>query len=473
MSYLVLARKWRPQTFEDILSQDLIANTLKNAIISKRIAHAYLFSGPRGVGKTTSARILAKALNCREYDEPTPTPCDKCTSCTEIRENRSPDVLEIDGASNRSVDDIQPLRERVQYAPQGRYRVIIIDEVHMLTTHAFNALLKTLEEPPPNVVFIFATTEPEKIPSTIISRCQRHDFKRIPTNKIQERIMQLGKYEDMDLDDDAALVIAKKADGALRDGLSLFDQVIAYAPSGKITRDMTARILGILPRDAFIQIADFATESKLLPMLDILHEVLRSGISPNSMIEGIIDGYREVMIDKLSNTNNPELKKIATTYDSKDFVRILKLLSETQSTMRFSKKPEYLLEEILLYISMMETTTELESLLKDLPDISPKAFASANPSTYSIEQKKPEPVAKKASATDIVQVQAETPVAQSEKPIAQDSNRVAPVEEKTETQNPKIETQSQPKDNSPAEDTDEHQKDSDDLIELFDAKPID
>ena len=369
MSYLVLARKWRPQNFDDILAQEYIAKTLQNAIISDRISHAYLFSGSRGIGKTSTARIFAKALNCLSSDKPTPNPCNKCSSCIEITEGRSPDVREIDGASNRSVEDIQPIREHIQYAPQGRYKVVIIDEVHMLTTHAFNALLKTLEEPPPNVVFIFAPTEQEKIPATIISRCQRHDFKRIPTTKIAERLKKLAQYEDLDLEHEAAMIIARKADGALRDALSLFDQVIAYAPDNKIYSDIVSRILGVLPRDAFIRIAEYSGAHDIKSLIDSIYEFTQKGISPSNLIDGIIDGYREAMIMKIGGTNSGELRQITDFYDVSDFVRILRILSETASKMRFAKKPEYLLEEVMIYISMMDKTSDIRKILQGIPDL--------------------------------------------------------------------------------------------------------
>ena len=228
MSYQVLARKWRPQVFEDVVGQGHITRTLQNAITSGRLAHAFLFSGPRGVGKTTTARILAKALNCDQG--PTPTPCGKCDSCIETAAGTAVDVVEIDGASNRGIEHIRELREAVKYAPVGgKYKVYVIDEVHMLTNEAFNALLKTLEEPPPHVIFIFATTEPQKIPATIHSRCQRYGFKRVAVHEIIERLRTIAAAERITISDLGLARIARAAEGSMRDSLSLLDQAVSYS----------------------------------------------------------------------------------------------------------------------------------------------------------------------------------------------------------------------------------------------------
>ena len=227
MSYLVLARKKRPQVFEDVIGQRPITQTLQNAIAQKRVAHAFLFTGPRGVGKTSTARILAKALNCEKG--PQMNPCNQCPACKEISEGNSIDVIEIDGASNRGIDEVRELRENVRYTPaKSRYKIFIIDEVHMLTLPAFNALLKTLEEPPPHIVFIFATTEPHKIPATILSRCQRYDFKRIPSGEIVQHLRRIVDEEKIEVSQRALSTLARESEGSMRDAQSLLDRLISY-----------------------------------------------------------------------------------------------------------------------------------------------------------------------------------------------------------------------------------------------------
>jgi len=245
-SYLVLARKWRPQLFEEVVGQQHITQTLQNAISQKRVAHAFLFTGARGVGKTSTARILAKALNCEKG--PQINPCDQCTNCQEVTHGNSMDVIEIDGASNRGIDEIRELKENVRYTPaKSRYKIYIIDEVHMLTKEAFNALLKTLEEPPPHIIFIFATTEPHKIPATILSRCQRYDFKRIPFREVIGSLKRIVEEEKIQISQRGLLSIAQESEGSLRDAQSLLDQVIAYA--GKNIRDEDiAEVLGLIDR---------------------------------------------------------------------------------------------------------------------------------------------------------------------------------------------------------------------------------
>ncbi len=269
--FLVTARKWRPQKFEDVVGQEHITQTLKNSIKSGKIAHAFIFSGPRGIGKTSTARILAKSLNCpnsKDYN-----PCNQCEVCESITNGSNIDVIEIDGASNRRIDEIRTLRESVQYAPSTvKYKVYIIDEVHMLTTESFNALLKVLEEPPPHIIFIFATTDIHKVPATILSRCQRYEFRRLTTEEIKNHLIKIAEYEGIEYDEDALRFIARRADGAMRDAQSLFDQIVVYS-NGKVVLNEVKDILNIIDVDIYFRVSDAIKKREIEEAFRIVNEI--------------------------------------------------------------------------------------------------------------------------------------------------------------------------------------------------------
>ncbi len=297
MSYLVLARKYRPQRFTELVGQEHVARTLTNAILQNRVHHAFLFTGARGVGKTSAARILAKALCCEKG--PTPEPCGVCEQCLEIAGGRSVDIIEIDAASNTKVEETKAVLEGVRYAPQrARRKVYIIDEVHMLSSHSFNALLKTLEEPPPHVVFIFATTEVHKIPVTILSRCQRFDFKLIPTARLTEHLASVLLAEKIAADDEAVRVIARQAAGSVRDGLSLLDQVIAYVGDAKLTRDIVADVLGVADRRLLVELAGFVLARDAAETLRSLARAADRGVDLGQLSRAFLGFLRDLEIVK-------------------------------------------------------------------------------------------------------------------------------------------------------------------------------
>ncbi len=323
-SYLVLARKYRPQTFDEVIGQDPVTLTLKNAVLLGRIGQAYLFTGPRGVGKTSMARIFAKALNCKTG--PTIKPCGKCPVCLEIESGRSLDVLEIDGASNRGIDEIRELRENVKFAPAlGKYKIYIIDEVHQITSEAFNALLKTLEEPPPHVKFIFATTATHKVPATILSRCQRFDFRRITTETIASTLKEICKKEKIRIDEEALFAIAKASDGSLRDSQSILDQ-IAAASEDKIARSDVIRSLGALEEETLIRLADALADRDAKVALFILDEALKEGKDAGLFLEKFLEHTRNLLFIKIS-------EELSSLVDAPESYR--KALSKQKE--RFSK----------------------------------------------------------------------------------------------------------------------------------------
>ncbi|WP_298270558.1 DNA polymerase III subunit gamma/tau [Geobacter sp.] len=377
MSYLVLARKWRPQTFSDLTGQGHVSQTLKNAIDSGRIAHAFLFTGARGVGKTSSARILAKALNCERGMSP--EPCNQCPACLEITAGTAVDVLEIDGASNTGVDDIRELRENVKYLPSRlRYKVFIIDEVHMLSTSAFNALLKTLEEPPPHVKFIFATTEPHKVPITILSRCQRFDFKRIPLGQVVERLRFIVARERITISDEALTVVARKGDGSMRDSLSVLDQVLAFC-GDQVRDEEVANLLGVVDRRLLLEASAAVFARDTASALGVAAKVDGFGYSMRQFCGELIDHFRNLMILAavadprdlldLSEAELSALREQAAAVPLADLQRHLTILLRAEGEMAHSSYPRLLLELTLIKMATLAPVVPVDDLLERLRKI--------------------------------------------------------------------------------------------------------
>lgn len=401
MSYLVLALKYRPQTFDEIVGQEHVSKTLKNAITSGKVAHAYLFSGPRGIGKTTTARILAKALNCKE--SPTPQPCSKCTSCVEIVRGSSLDVLEIDGASNRGIDEIRALRENVKFAPvSSRYKIYIIDEAHQITHDAFNALLKTLEEPPRHVIFMLATTQPEKIPPTILSRCQRFSFKLIPQKKIFDRLNYIVGKEKLKIEEEALNLIAYRGEGSLRDAQSLLDQVISYAGNKKIDLQETNFILGVLPFERLVEFSDLIAEHKGKEILSLIDEITESGYNLHQFIKDLRQHFRNMLLIKVAGKNTKILQLPdkhleillgkGAQFTEENIVRIIDLLSKTYESMKWSEQPRLVIEVDMFrlcqpYIPIGEIIERIRKLEKSLTLDEKKGEPSAE--RYIREARKP------------------------------------------------------------------------------------
>lgn len=382
--YQVIARKFRPQSFKEVVGQDPIVTTLKNAIRFNRLAQAYLFCGSRGTGKTTLARIFAKALNCHNISADF-EPCNQCASCREIGSGSSLDILEIDGASHRGIEDIRQINENVGYATaSGRYKIYIIDEVHMLTKEAFNALLKTLEEPPPKVKFFFATTEPHKILPTILSRCQRFNLSRISPEKIVYKLNSIAKQLNVEADDEALCLIAQQAEGGLRDAESLFDQILAFE-NGKVTAASVNAILGLMSKDTYFEIDYAGKEGNLGQAFDIAHQIFSQGKDLNHFVDGLIEHYRNILLMKLSGKDtsllflSPQEKEkyqiIAPIYTQEQCIALIDYLVQAQNQLRFATSPKILLESILLHIMRSHFRMPIEILVRRLGELE-QAIAS-------------------------------------------------------------------------------------------------
>jgi DNA polymerase-3 subunit gamma/tau len=390
MSYLVLARKYRPQTFERVIGQEHVTRTLGNAIALGRVAHAVLFSGPRGTGKTTVARILAKALNC--VKGPAPVPCNVCRSCNEIASGNAVDVFEIDGASNNSVEQVRELRENVKYMPaHSPYKIYIIDEVHMLSIAAFNALLKTLEEPPAHIQFIFATTEPHKIPITILSRCQRHDFKRIPLELIKRHMESICEQEEIDIAKQCLWLMAREASGSMRDALSLLDQVMTCA-KGRITYEEVLEILGIIDRKFIFDISNAVLHGEVAEFLDCLDTVYDRGHDMKKLYADLLEHFRNLLVIKIGKNVSKligfpsheielmleQVKDMSAAYLN----QIFDLLFKEEATIKFSTNPKMALELAFIRLFQFKPALPIDLLINKLDQLRQEIAGSPQKDTF-------------------------------------------------------------------------------------------
>jgi len=414
-SYEVLARKYRPQSFSELTGQEHVSRTLQNAIDSGRVAHAFLFTGARGVGKTSTARILAKTLNCERGV--THEPCNVCPLCIEITKGTSTDVFEIDGASNNGVEDVRELRDSIKYLPShSRYKIIIIDEVHMLSTNAFNALLKTLEEPPEHVKFIFATTEPHKLPITILSRCQRFDFKRVPVARIIERLREIAGKEQVTISDSALGLIARKGDGSMRDSLTAFDQVLAFCDSSVSDEDVATLIGAVDPRLlADISAAVFSGDTQAV--LAGIKRVDSVGYNMRQFCQDLIEHFRNLLVIRsvkkpeeildLADAELEELRQQAAAFTAQDIQRRLTLLIKADGEMAYASFQRLILEMALLKAAVLVPIIPINEVIEKIklletgavhtPPLPWNADRQAAPAAGEREQRPAQPVAPQAS----------------------------------------------------------------------------
>lgn len=387
--YQVLARKYRPQTFQEVLGQDAIVTTLKNAIKKGRMAHAYLFSGSRGTGKTTLARLFAKALNCQNRNVDF-EPCNTCSSCKEITAGNSLDVLEIDGASNRGIDDVRQINETVGYSSaSGKYKIYIIDEVHMLTKEAFNALLKTLEEPPEKVKFFFATTEPHKVLPTILSRCQRFNLNRIPLESIIAKLKRMTEEQGVQADEEALRLVATRADGGLRDAESLLDQILSFHEGDAINSETVADILGVMPQETFFRLDKAAQMCNFAEAFEIAEEIFSEGKDLSHFVEMLSEHFRNLLVIKLSGPETSLLslsestkKKYAESaqkYRKEQCLELLDYLVKVQQEIRFAPSPRIALEAALLHVIRSIHKVPIEIIVRRLAELEGKAATAPAP----------------------------------------------------------------------------------------------
>jgi DNA polymerase III subunit gamma/tau len=382
VSYQVFARKYRPKVFDDVLGQDHVIQTLKNAILQQRLAHAYLFVGPRGTGKTSTARILAKAVNC--IHSPTINPCGVCDSCIEISQGISLDVLEIDGASNNSVDQVRELRDNVRFAPRGKYKIYIIDEVHMLTQQAFNALLKTLEEPPAHVIFVFATTEPHKVLPTILSRCQRFDLRRIPPLIIARHLKFIAGNEGVSLDRDAAAAIAVAAEGGLRDAESMLDQLVAFC-GDSIGESQVLEVFGLTAEHVVADLTRSILEQNGAGTLAIVHQQAEAGKDLTKLLGDLLAFFRNLLIfkvdpqslqEEISDHARTTLEELAPIFDTRKVLRLIEATSDVEATIKWAANKKLHLEIALIRAIQTLSEVSLNNVIDALESLRDGSAAS-------------------------------------------------------------------------------------------------
>jgi len=427
MSFVVTARKYRPQRFDEVVGQEHITTTLKNAITSGRIAHAYLLTGPRGVGKTTTARILAKTINCEHPVDA--EPCNKCEMCLSISNGQLIDIIEIDAASNRGIDEIRTLRDSVRYAPsKGKYKVYIIDEVHMLTKDSFNAFLKTLEEPPEHIVFIFATTDVHRVPLTILSRCQRYDFRRIQLDTIKTLLLEIAKKESITIDDKTLTLIARKADGGLRDAESYFDQVVAFC--GKdVVYDTVIKLLNVIDNDLFFNISEAILAKDYKTAFEVSDTLYKNGWNYADFIDQLIEHFRNIMVAVATNSvglieaaeiYKVKYKEYSALFRENDLLRILTFLGKTGQELRYSQNHKLKIEIMLSQLIGFENTATITGLIDEakIAQSSPSDGGRKEPAQVNVVRERPvvETPAKPSTNSFIAEdpkkeaVQAEMPV---------------------------------------------------------------
>ena len=410
--YEVIARKWRPQGFDDVIGQRHITETLKNEIQSGRIAHAFLFSGIRGIGKTSTARIVAKALNCLHSDAPTPTPCGTCEACLAIKNGTATDVMEIDGASNRKIEHIRELRENIKFAPSKfRYKVYIIDEVHMLTREAFNALLKTLEEPPKHAIFILATTDVHKVPITITSRCQRFNFRGVSHADLSHALRKITDAESIVIDEDSLLYIAKRSEGSIRDAQSILEQVISYCGK-EVTQEKVSELLGVVSSESIQTVIDAILSEHPEDILHVVNSLVIQGHDLEQFYKDLIEHMRNLLVSKVSPQAHhliensllraEVLQKQTEAHSFQHLQNIFKYLIRTEPSIKHSAYPRFTLEMALLQASQMKSFEALDTTIQTINTLAEK-FSYFKKLQPEMELKAPQKIAAADQQVNIIE----------------------------------------------------------------------